>query len=307
MVLKSPVRHPRQPFSTHLTRQRPNGRSLVGSLPRGRYRRGCPIVRLGAAFGRTGGRAVTSNPVDGLGAFKIKNWTIEASDTVTGVLVQAYARQNSTERPFGVVNDFVASSLGLAAGLPIPPGFLIPLSGNQQGYVSIAFTDRGDRLPPVIPRRLAEERPWDATGIIAFDQWILNTDRHDENLAYDRNIGLAVFDHDLSLINTPADGRPETVLIGARDDEVKGHLLARHLTTPGHFAEWVARIAAITKNEIDRVVKTCQDAGLLGASDRALLVDFLRHRQERVLHYVARTADEYVRVSSWPIEIGGIG
>ncbi|MEU5906157.1 hypothetical protein ABZ780_17475 [Micromonospora sp. NPDC047467] len=245
---------------------------------------------------------------DGLGFYGIANHgaQVEGSLGVSAVRVAAYARRNTADRPFGVLNDYVASTLGTAIGLPVPPGTLIRFYQDEPGYLSLGFSDKGDRPPPVILQDFARERPWEASGVIAFDQWVLNTDRHDENLAYIPTLGVAVFDHDLSLVNRPPDGNACASLEAGLDQAVKGHVLAPHLQTSEHFPEWCERIGSIGRREIRRVVGTCRDAGLIDVATRDKLASFLEHRQTRVRSYVDRTISEYVKVTSWTLGSGEV-
>ncbi|MFI6962176.1 hypothetical protein [Streptomyces sp. NPDC050255] len=222
------------------------------------------------------------------------------------VRLNAFARQNTTERPYAVVNDFIASTLGVAAGLPVPPGNLIGLYGGGHGFVSMAFGERGDAAPPVIPPRFCQERPWEACGIIAFDQWVSNTDRHDRNLSYIADVGVAVFDHDLALINQyHPSGDAASALASDLDVECKSHCLAPHLVDVSFFPEWFDRIASVSRREIQRTVDICRSADLVESSLRDVLVDFVVHRQTRVRSYVDRTRLEYKKVSNWTLDLEG--
>jgi hypothetical protein len=304
-----------EPSRSH---DRPEQLSVVDIVHSGSVRATCRMQGFASAAAslrseeRSVGREACSvapasnTPRDGLGFYSIQNWGAQVGSGVYGVRMLGYARQNTADKPFGVVNDFVASTLGTAIGLPVPPGAMVRLYGDKWGYLSMGFSDRGDQLPPVIPERLARERPWDATGIIAFDQWINNTDRHEENMAYHPEIGLAVFDHDLSLINTPTDGNPAITLDGTVDLEVKNHILARYLDTPRFLPEWCVRIRSVSRREIRRAVDACFHAGLIDGESRTKLASYLQHRQTRIPEYVSRTKDEYVNISSWTFGDGGV-
>ena len=268
------------------------------------------LVTLHRAIDEAGDRLVAtdgSQAQSSLGYYAIRAWGVkESHSNVTGVNLTGYVRQNSTDRPYGVANDYVASTLGTAIGLEVPPGRLIRLPGDEVGYLSMGFSDKGDRLPPALLGKLAAERPWDAAGILAFDQWIYNTDRHDENLAYASDVGLAIFDHDRSVINTPPASDPYALLNYARDQALTGHKLAPHIVSDEYFASWSARIASIDIREIRRAVAACQSAKLISSEMQAKVVDFLHHRQSRIDTFILRTRLEFNKVTAWSGSTGEV-
>ncbi|MCA1604537.1 MAG: hypothetical protein LC775_03440 [Acidobacteria bacterium] len=103
-----------------------------------------------------------SLPPGGIGYFGVTfaGAEVGGSGGVSGVRLQAYARLNTADRPHGVVNDHIASALGRAARVPVPPGTLIALGSDKYGYVSMGFSDRGDRPPPA----LVDNSLWNAHG-----------------------------------------------------------------------------------------------------------------------------------------------
>lgn len=259
------------------------------------------------AGGNTAVAASGSSPVTGLGYFHLGMFgaQVEGSEGVSAVRVNAYARLATEDRPFGVVNDYVASSLGLAAGLPVPPGTLLHLHGGQYGYLSLGFSEKGDRLPPVLFDEFAALRAWEASGIIAFDQWVANGDRHDENLAFHPKLGVAVFDHDLSLLGR-AQGDVAQVLRETRDNEIKSHSIPPFLMAADYLSSWCERIGSIRFEEIRRIVFNCVHAKLLDKSVADELIRFIEHRKSRVRDYLTRTRHEYELISEWPLDLGEV-
>lgn len=246
-------------------------------------------------------------PKHGVGYFDVAvhGARIETSSGgVSHLRLNAYARKNTPDRPFAVANDFIASSLGIIAGLPVPPGTLIGVYGGGYNYASLAFGDRGDRPPPIVPPKFCTERPWEACGIIAFDQWIFNTDRHDENIGYIPDVAVGVFDHDLSLMNhAKSNDEALSLLVACQDSPSKVHCLPRHVTDVSYFGEWFDRIASVTRREIRRVMSTSHSADLINAELRDALVAFVEHRQTRLSSFVEQTRDQYLNVSSWTLDL----
>jgi hypothetical protein len=228
----------------------------------------------------------------------------DSSGGVSHLRLNAFARKNTPDRPYAVANDFIASTLGMAAGLPVPPGTLIGVYGGGYNYACLAFGDRGDRPPPIIPPKFCQERPWEACGIIAFDQWIHNTDRHDSNIGYLPDFAVGVFDHDLALLNeSKSDEEAHSLLAESQDTPVKDHCLPPHLKDVSHFGEWCDRINSVTRREIRRAVATSHSADLINAELRDAIIAFLEHRQTRISSFIASTQDQYRSVESWTLDL----
>jgi hypothetical protein len=251
--------------------------------------------------------ARATNQKHGVGYFDVALHGARIEDSSGGVShlrLNAYARKNTPERPFAVANDFISSSLGIAAGLPVPPGTLIGVYGGGYNYASLAFGDRGDRPPPIIPPRFCEERAWEACGIIAFDQWIHNTDRHDANIGYIPEVAVGVFDHDLALMNeAKTSGEALSLLADSQDTPIKFHCLTPHVKDVSHFGEWFDRIGSVTRREIRRAVATSHSAELINAELRDALISFLEYRQTRINSFVEQTRDQYRSVDSWTLDL----
>lgn len=221
------------------------------------------------------------------------------SGSVAYVQLGAYARRTTEDRPYGVANDYVSSMLGCAIGAPVPPGVLINL-GREWGYASIGFGQSGQRPPPADLQDLAVSRPWEATGIIVLDQWILNTDRHDENLAFLPDLGVAAFDHDAALFGP----RPPDVAKSLEDGlhrRVVKHPLAEHLQDARHFSGWFDRVRSVSPEEIRRLAFACCDAKVITATERDCLIPFVVFRQSRIAEYVERSREDFVALDAWPL------
>ena len=220
------------------------------------------------------------------------------SGGVSYIKLAAYARQNTVDRPFGVVNDYIANALGRASGVPVPPGELVKLGRTTWGFVTLGFGEDGRRPPPADLEALATEHPWESTGVVVFDQWILNTDRHDENVAYLDKMGIAVFDHDCALLGfNPPD--PAVALASERASRVRGHQLAASLRTAKYLESWVNRIKSVMPLEIRRAVGTCVDAGLLSKSLGDQLNEFILFRQASIQSYIDDSKEDFRQVTEW--------
>src|SRR5690348_11554661 len=100
-----------------------------------------------------------------------------------------------------VPNEFICGRLGLIMGLPVPPGVVVRADSGDLAYVALRFGQKGEKLPPVIPEHVVEDNPSVAAGVVAFDCWVGNRDRHTQNLAYSRAVrNMHIFDHSHALL-----------------------------------------------------------------------------------------------------------
>jgi hypothetical protein len=117
--------------------------------------------------------------------------------------LKGYAKLNSDESPYCVANEYVAARLGQMVGLPVPPGGVIQGRTPSGGpaWVSLNFSPKGDRLPPIDPPTVYEALPELCAGVVVFDVLIANGDRHRKNLAFlPSKKRLEVFDHSHALL-----------------------------------------------------------------------------------------------------------
>lgn len=231
-----------------------------------------------------------------------------ASGDVSLVTMSAFVRRNEPERPYAVVNDAIGSALGMRLGLPVPPGWLIALSRAEVGWCSVGFGDSRHTPPPADMKELARRDPWVATGVVILDWWLANGDRHEENLVDLPRFGVAVIDHDASLIghgiyldHAAAAAHLQAVM----DTPARPHEFAPYLSTARYFDEWLAKVARLPRDEIRRVVRPCFDANLVDARLRDALVDFLVVRAGLLRDYVKRRTPDFAQISDWTLDMGG--
>src|SRR5262245_35107395 len=85
--------------------------------------------------------------------------------------------------PYALAAELICGGLARAVMLPIPPTFFIENNGTKY-HVSLNFNLAGQQLPPANPAALMASHHALAWGIVLFDIWVLNDDRHANNLAF---------------------------------------------------------------------------------------------------------------------------
>ncbi len=197
------------------------------------------------------------------------------------------------ESPFVVINELVCWHLAQALLLPIPPGFLIEHDAVPH-YVSLNFNLAGEELPPADAADVVAADPALACGIVAFDAWLLNADRHPGNIAHDAATGrVQIFDHANAFLGK---GRAHLeVLKGSLD--ISNHCLVRELRTPAGFSHWLPRMAAIPRYYIEDVVRSTMELGL-SADDAGFCIDVLETRRRALPEMLRRSRDAFPRIEA---------
>jgi hypothetical protein len=225
---------------------------------------------------------------------------------VSGVQLHGYIRQNSDDRPFGVVNDFVASTLGAMIGLPVPPITLVELSGGEVGSVTLGFGERGVQPPPADLAALADEYPEDAAGTIVFDQWVCNQDRHDENIAYLAKRGVSIFDHDAAIIGHKPPVSASDNLAAGRGAIVTNHPLAPYVEDWRLIEGWIAEVRRLSPRSIRRVAERVYDSRLVTAPERDGIVELLTYRARALGAMMENRLSEFTKIEQQTMtEAGG--
>ena len=135
-----------------------------------------------------------------MSASKYKIWAVGApvNQGVSGSIhvgMAAVAKKASANEPNIVINELFCNSLARGLFLPCPPGALME-NGGEEYFCSLNFNLAGQSLPPSpIPLVVANclQLCW---GVLLFDVLVMNPDRHNQNLSFDRsNNRIQIFDH----------------------------------------------------------------------------------------------------------------
>jgi hypothetical protein len=178
-----------------------------------------------------------------------------------------------------VANEFICGRLASFLGLPVPPGTIIKTKDNKTGYASLRFGSEGERPPPVIPKHLAADHPHLVAGIVVFDCWIANPDRHNKNLAYSRKTKQppVVFDHDQALfgLSDTHDRLAEKL-----NESFVSDCLGEYITSSESFRPWVKRVEAIQNETIQEICEAATVAGSLNPVTQENAQNFLIQRRD---------------------------
>jgi hypothetical protein len=188
------------------------------------------------------------------------------------------AKGASPALPYVVANELICGNLARLLLLPVPPGFIIDHNAAPH-YVSLNFNLAGEDLPPADPAAVVTNLPDLACGIVAFDAWVLNTDRHTQNIAYDTTTNrVQIFDHSHAFFVGGGRTRLEASVTQLG---LGGHCLAVRLRSLDGLRPWCRRIGSVPDYYISSLVAPACEVGL-PSEDRDFCATFLMQRRDRL-------------------------
>ncbi|ULH16023.1 hypothetical protein MF271_05150 [Deinococcus sp. KNUC1210] len=167
-------------------------------------------------------------------------------------------------------------------------------------------------ISPVIPTMLVQLFPEQAAGILIFDAFIENLDRHAGNLAIDMvSRELAVYDHSHALLGPlPGKGAQRLSDLNAAGSlgihnypEPAGHFGNRHclldeVSDASHLGAWLDKIEGIPDYFLTRLSDESVKLGLSPA-ERDALKRFLLQRKKNLRAMVQGQSKEFKKVTQW--------
>lgn len=159
------------------------------------------------------------------------------------------------------------------------------------------------------------ELPDLCAGLLMFDLWVANCDRHGGNFSVDflaKPLQMNIFDHSHALFGYAA-GLGEVRRNGLIDrlgiswttnspiDSGKHrHCLLDVINTDTHFYKWVDRVQAVPDYFIEEVCQDAQPYGLT-AADVSAAISFLKQRRDRLLPIMKAHHAEFTAIKSWSL------
>jgi hypothetical protein len=217
---------------------------------------------------------------------------------------QSYAKANSPTSELCVANEWVAGHLANFLRLPVPPFALFRATGHpRKMFASLRFGERD--TPPNDCRPLqciAADRRL-CTGIIVFDIFIANGDRHRENIKVDDPIHpqeFSLIDHERALLGPKKGDQAIQRLLRLWDElGIDNHCLAPHLDTAEHIEHWTQMVRFIPWPTLRAL---CDEATELGATKPLAdkLYEFLEHRHRNLPEIIKQHTSFFPHISDWP-------
>ncbi len=220
------------------------------------------------------------------------------------------------KNPHMLANELICRTLAKELGLPVPDSFPHRVSGGLPVFLQLNFNGNGPLLPPVTPPQCiaaVAEEPVMTARIVAFDALIMNTDRHNENVAFrSRKPGpgmLVVYDHGHALFGAGGMALAKTKFrridwLGCDGDgKPEGrNCFLDHLQDSNALGAAIAKVEALDDQAIANAVLEARAYGL--ANDDANRVsDALRRRRDRIRSIVGKNKKQFPGITQWSLEI----
>ena len=211
------------------------------------------------------------------------------------ISVHGHAKRSRIS-PNELFNELVAMRLGQTIGIPIPAGMVVDIQG-ELFFVSCNVMATGDEMPSADFERFVLDDPDMACGVIVFDAWIGNPDRHHKNVWFDYYADpprTAVIDHGKALLgdidDTWLDQARNTLT--ARNDPIG---LANQVRSLNHFPKWFDRINGISRSVIREV---CDDAKAVGIDTETAIkcANWLINRRKQLPELFRTNLDKFPKL-----------
>ncbi len=163
-------------------------------------------------------------------------------------------------------------------------------------FVSLDFNLTGESLPPADCNLITTEQPALACGIILFDIWVLNSDRHSGNIAYyEERKQVQIFVHSHALFGSGNTNIEEYLTQRVNEPNIGGHCLLPHLAALDGMQEWFNRINAVPEFFINEVVQSATTVGL-PQEEVHFVSDYLLNRRSKLLDLIKNHRNIFTQV-----------
>ena len=202
--------------------------------------------------------------------------------------VLAVGKANSSEYPYTVANEKIASEIGRALGLRVPEVLLYRLFGKWVAFSCfIEQTESGETPPSGSALQIQsyyQTHPEELHGMVLFDIFIGNNDRKTDNLVLGEDGIVRLIDHANSLFYRPTSSSKAGV---ARLEAIQNDLSAmfdkRHwfldaLESWEIIDEWCRRIEALPEYFIHSTINNLP-VSVLSDVERRSAIEFLTARR----------------------------
>jgi hypothetical protein len=245
-----------------------------------------------------------------------KGKAVDGASGTFPILVSGFAKPGplTINRGNMIANDFISSRLAMYLGLPTPPSSLLQVEGvslESPYFSTLNFAPLDGNIPLIDPAHFVDNNEFIATGIVVFDIFIANPDRHGGNIHYnhtDPALGIYIFDHGHSLLGYESgvgmkrldDIKNRLGCTGGAITKQNRHILIDHIKNSRHIDDWIQRIKLLPDYQIDDL---CDHKYDIGINDlyRIAIKKFLKDRRDKIDEIIAKNHHEFPGITQWGI------
>lgn len=202
--------------------------------------------------------------------------------------IAGIAKCSTPNMPHTVASELLCGNLARILFLPVPPSFIVQDNENLPHHVSLNFAVAGESLPPVDPIAVVSHDPILACGIVLFDIWIGNKDRHNGNMAFDAQTRtITLFDHSHAFLA----GQDPTQWLNDNQDSIGigNHCLVPHISNIKPFIAWNQKVSQIPEFFILEAVRECVKVGFPAELEN-VCASHLLERRKKLLDLIKRNS-----------------
>lgn len=235
--------------------------------------------------------------------YEVSAWGAAVGDGVSQAVYCTLEGVAKIQEPnhYVVANEYICGRLGLALGLPVPPGVVVTSPDQKLGYVSLRFGPRNSKPPPADAAQLVAHYPRLAADIVLFDCWVANADRHKKNLAYVPNaVPPTLFDHSHALFG-PTPGEGITRLKQVAGVPIFRGCVVQAISEDTFFAEAQTHIQSLPDDSIRAICEAAGANGSVTPDEASEAATFLIARKSQLLDFVKLNQAAFPSIQQWSL------
>lgn len=213
-----------------------------------------------------------------------------------------------------VANEFICSELARLLRIPVPPATIAYMDESKKPvFFALDVNNTRSKFPPIHPDIVASKLPDLVAGIVLFDIWVANCDRHSSNLAALPGADpeeVVVYDHGQALFGAIRGRSIDRFVdlhgkLGLYDEPWGQNCLIDHLTSFDRLSAWFHRFERIEDWLISDILDVGCSMTAIPDDERARAELFLIGRKRHIAQLVYGNRKAFTGIANWPKEWQG--
>ncbi|MFC4856760.1 hypothetical protein [Actinophytocola glycyrrhizae] len=197
--------------------------------------------------------------------------------------VQALLKEEVGPETYDLANEYICARLAAIIGLPSPPGDFATRYDSTEKYWVTPLVMR-ESPPPADTEKICAEEPKFTAGTLVFDTWILNDDRHEDNIIYSSTVGLWLIDHASALC--PKGENPKEIIEQCVQQTLSNHIFSHHVNRDD-VSHWCGRVRGVQPQAIRAAIWPTVKYEIISKEHAGALQTFLCERAQVITRLVS--------------------